>query len=1183
MHVSLRIAPFILICVIASMALSHFRQDRVFALIDKSDPLQTNFTYFKSRVIPVLENRCAVACHGIKEDDYNALINKGEKSEQFYFPFDLKSGIIPDSKHYLGLLYKNLRNPSHKGGKIEYGEDPSFSTLLRYPLSQEFGGKPHRGIDVFTSDQDPDYQVLHRWIAKENGSIPNKHKPLPEEVRFFKDHVLGVLVRNGCFLPSCHGPETFNELKLIPPLPRTDSARGVTAGFSRSMVLENHKRVLGKTVHHVNLSGDPKLSRLIVKNLPISEGGVHQRGGNTQFFESYEDPDVKTLLDWIKLERRALSSKLRSNSKKIPLDQLGKLRGIAFIRGPLHQPQRFFDPDIFWPSSDIYVLEMGEAPNLDRGLPRNLTGYMDAGKKVHIQAMDVRYDARKIVFSMRTEPSSGFRLYEVELDEELKTLSTPRQVSFESKQKAGDQLIHHLDPIYIPGPKDPSGKHLDDVMIAYASNSGGDFTPSLPWGYPGEPDGGTLDEIVDVQRSEAAGTWNGFRLYFAAGPLAGQWRKIIDHRRDPKSQVGSILKLDRPLPMAPDAHSLYVIESREASVLPGYDIWSFIPGSARARDSFLNTNHQMTYTSSQERRPSMRTNGEVMFSSLRNISYQGDLPVFNTAIYRVHAGGFDYHIQGGNRSRYPIFCDSRELPQGLEVRIALDPRNWTGGGAIMLVDHGLGVGIEPDNPLDFIPFSGDSDFKSASSSPRYLPVQLSLLPETGNKAVTHTGFSPGGSFRDPSPLPDGTILVAHTNQPLDHLDKHSDPNWDLYRVKFKESLQSKDGRSVGPFSLTKVHGASSERWSEIHPRPIMVRRREKSRLKQKFATLPKGIKPSFKSGSLRVDKSTWGEVQCYDYPLLESFLTTFAPMGEKIFRSIGQGTPGRVGRKRGALKYVRILKQQPLREVPSPVANANDDPFSTVLGLGIHTPKEIVTEIPLEQDGSFYAQVPSKVPLIMQGLDENRMAVHSMNRWFYVHPGEKLTFSIPRSIFPLRCSGCHGALTGKGSDGGGAPDLVSAGSRVMATWDPVLGTQRLPSNSQKNTSLRIDYRKDIQPLLAQKCVSCHGTKNPAAGLSLVGWPTKHFTVSYENLHQLADPNSPNQSAKLYINERESLSSESYLMEILSGEELMAEGVLKKPGVRHPEGNPLSHDQILVFARWIDLGAAFSDGAEGRLP
>ena len=1110
------------------------------ACTESKIPQSASFQEFKTKIVPILEKRCSISCHGISKDDYEGFIKKDAmNAEAFYFPIDPIKGTIPTKS--LLASYQSTRgwkkdNAAHSN-RINYRETENFSPLLRVPLAEDFGGMPHRGMDIFYSTNEADYKTLSHWVATEIAEYPLPPQILPKEIKFFKDKVLGVMVRNSCFLSSCHGPQVFNDLKLVPPLAVIDPNKTFLEGFSTKMVLHNHKNMLGNVSRFANLGGDVKRSRLLVKNLPINQGGVHQRGGNDQFLTSYDDKDAKILITWLELEKEALSKKLISEGQSIQKEELGYVQGMVFIRGPKHNPRLFFDFDDFFAGSDIYLLKVGKGEELQntKNVPINLTAQFHLKQSVEIQSLDVRYDGKAIVFAMRTQKALGFRLYELLLDNKL-NVKTFKQISFGDAHLKDGTLVHHIDPIYIPG-ENTNKNDLSEISIAYASNEIGDYTASDTWGLLGEADDGDLNTIIDYERTETPGSFNGRRIYIVDGPGKGEWRTIVQHLADEKSVIGSQLILDHPLPFQPDQKMVYVIEKREAKNLSAYDIWHFVP-----KKGFEQTKARMTFSSAQERRPTMRTSGEVMFTSVRNIGYQADRPVFNGAIFRVQAGGFDYHVQGGNRSRYPIYADSRELPSGLEIRLALDPRNYWGGGMLFLVDHGLGINIEPNNPVDNIPFPQIKTKNIYSSPPRFLPAQLPFYPERGKNAVTVTGQSPGGAFRDPFPLANGKILTAHVHNAIDHLDPNANPDWDIYLISFEKSLQSEDAQSTGAKTLHRI--ASTSQFAEYSPRPIMVRLKEKSHTHQKFT---KNAKPKRINGVLRATPETPAEIICFDYPLFQSFLTHFAPVGSRDFHEETNTQK---------YHYVRIIMQvPPHKQDLAPVKN--DDPFATTISQGIHTQKRIVAEIPLSPDGSFYTEVPTNVPLIIQGLNRQKMALHSMNRWFYVQAGEKLTFSIPRTIFTTRCSGCHGALTGKETDGIGPFELVSAASKVMANWDNALNEQKAPfmTNIKSASFIAIDFQKDIQPILETHCVSCHN----AGDLDLRNTPTNNYTVAYESLHQLREPASGNYADKKYINEREALAIESPLIEKIMG---------------HPENNPLTEEELLTLIRWIDLGATF---------
>ncbi len=1128
-------------------------------------PSQASDERFFERVIPILEARCGLGCHGAPADRYLELL---ARTGELLIPIDPTTGRIPDDEALRRLAFDVTRGAWRSEGdgtrdgagdadeagreeridgtpRIDYQAAPEFSGLLRQPLSEAYGGLPHRGHTVFGDPADPDYLALSEWVELELSEHPEPAPALSAAQTIFRDEVIGVLERNGCFLGSCHGAMVSNDFKLIAPLPRLDHSPGAAARLSPRMVAANRAAALGEVARLVNLGGDLGRSRLIVKNLPLSQGGVHQRGGNVQLFEGPDDPDVKTLVRWMTAERAELAGRLTSGGAPVPEQDLGRLQGVAYLRGPRHAPRRFFDLDRFWPGTALMMLPDGA------DAPHTLVG----GEGVEIQGFDVRYDARAVVLSMRTAAGEGLQLHELDLDAELRLVpGSLRRISGGPPRRPDGETIHHIDPIYVPGPGDPQGHVLDDVAVVFASNAAGDWAISDTFGLLGEADEtptGPADRrvIVDRQRTERPGTFDGRRLTIVAGPSKGRWRTIVRHRS------GGRLLLDAPLPGAADPRTVYVIDKLEADVRPAYDIWRTAPGR------WEGTTRRMTFTAAQERRPTMRTSGEVMFTSVRNRGYQADRPVFNGAIFRVMAGGFDYHVQGGNRSGLPLHVDSRELPSGLEVRLALDPRNLWGGGAPLLVDHGLGVHLEADNPVDDLPFTGSSAHHRTSSQ-RFLPAQVPLFDRLADRGITVTGLSPGGSFRDVVPLPDGTLLAAHAKKPLDHLSPDADPDWDLVRLRFAGALQSEDAQRAGPVLLEPIAAASTPDAAELHPRPVTVRIKERPFTHQKFAPHAAGAAPRRIDGVLRMPPDTPAEVECYDYPLLQSFLTHFAPVGGRDLRQ-------------DVFRFVRIVEQiPPTREDLAPIRRegADADPFASAVGLGVHTRQRIVSEIPLEPDGSFYARVPTQVPLIVQGLGPDRMAIHSMNRWFYVQPGERLTLSIPRPIFATRCGNCHGALTGDRKDALGPPDVTTAASRVLATWDEALDERRA---AHPAAPISIDFQRDVQPILQRRCVRCHGGEGaPAGGLDLRPTPDGPWTVAYTSLHRLEEPASGDHGRKRYINEREALSFESPLMELVTGRSLGAHADWVAPGKPHPDDPPLHREEVATLARWIDLGATF---------
>ena len=98
-----------------------------------------------------------------------------------------------------------------------------------------------------------------------------------------------------------------------------------------------------------------------------------------------------------------------------------------------------------------------------------------------------------------------------------------------------------------------------------------------------------------------------------------------------------------------------------------------------------------------------------------------------------------------------------------------------------------------------------------------------------------------------------------------------------------------------------------------------------------------------------------------------------------------------------------------------------------------------------------------------------------------------------------------------------------------------------------------DYRQDIQPLLASRCLKCHGPEKQKGGL---------------RLDQKAAAFKGGDSGERGIVPKRT--AESRLMQLVmskSKEERMP-----------PEGKPLSAGQIDLLKRWIDAGAVWPDAA-----
>ena len=108
--------------------------------------------------------------------------------------------------------------------------------------------------------------------------------------------------------------------------------------------------------------------------------------------------------------------------------------------------------------------------------------------------------------------------------------------------------------------------------------------------------------------------------------------------------------------------------------------------------------------------------------------------------------------------------------------------------------------------------------------------------------------------------------------------------------------------------------------------------------------------------------------------------------------------------------------------------------------------RRLVGEAPVERDGSYHVVVPAEVPLQLQILDADGLALRSSG-WVWVpYKGQQ------------GCVGCH-------EDG----EMTPSNRFVDAIARPA---NRLDSPPEQRRT--IDFRHDILPLVKARCVSCHG-------------------------------------------------------------------------------------------------------------
>lgn len=1093
--------------------------------------------------------------------------------------------------------------------------------LLRMPLGAQAGGAGlfHPGGEIFESSADPDFERLSRWVALD-AAQSGRRAPAPSPAeRFFGAQVLPILARRTCMASTCH---TFNHSSFVPD-PGTSGAdltRPLGERFTPEQVSYNRATAKGLIQSLVYLTGDVEQSRFLKKIIPLQAGGILHRGGNDQFLRGPDDPDYQTLVQWLTLERDEALAGLKSGGQPIPRESVGQLRGLVFVRGRLG-PRRYLDVGQYLPGSDLYLLKLapGQAPQDATFAPVNLTARFHVGREADIREPDIRYDGRAIVFAMRIGEGDHLNLYEIALTDSFDYQEGSLRRLTYGPDSVNGLPVHFTDPTYVADPTDErageGGPNLDRVDLVFAANLSGRVVQSTEREILGEADDGDQATIIDYERPEPDGHFAGWRIHIVAGTNQGEWRTIKRFQnqmfaaaaatpRAPARQA-SVFTLDRPLPARVDASTVYAIERPLASVpgfLPGYSVYGMkLAPKGQEQKTYDQTLTRMTWNLGQELDLSVRTTGEVFFASQRSGVDRYGRPVFHMASCRRHFDTrFSFPTHQGNRSHVPIYADNVELPSGVDLHVGLDADNLWQGGNLIVTDHQMGPDLEAKNPNlftsgvfdpDGAPLTGPADIsntrypfqKRPPSHPRFLFKTIPLLPTRGPRAVSWTGLSPGGVFRDPVPLPDGSILLSYAPGPINHFDPGAAPDFDLYILKGDPSLHPEGGKGSPRVTLVRVGAASLPGTSEVEAQGLYVRLKPKvnagKRPRSEHIIRYPGAAPDTRPATF-LEKN---------YLLIDAIMRDPSPSGKRVAYPQDPVTGETLGPDQliRAVRFVEALPVTPDQAAPLDLSQIqNHDPQSTRIGNGISPLKRIVGECPVYEDGSVYCKVPSYTPMVLQSVNQDGMALRQEARYYFFAPNEPFGVAPSASETFRTCGACMGSVSGKPEDlfGPMLPFSGQAGVEAMARNKGIAPPIGLKVEERRG----IDFVRDVQPILDRRCVACHGQSRPAAGLRLSGEPTRYYNAAYESLMQLEDPRSGWYGRKKYVSERDALAIESYLIAKIYGKQLQTERPLggdrphPSPALLRDAGlaiAPLDEAERRTLSLWVDLGATYL-GAPG---
>lgn len=161
----------------------------------------------------------------------------------------------------------------------------------------------------------------------------------------------------------------------------------------------------------------------------------------------------------------------------------------------------------------------------------------------------------------------------------------------------------------------------------------------------------------------------------------------------------------------------------------------------------------------------------------------------------------------------------------------------------------------------------------------------------------------------------------------------------------------------------------------------------------------------------------------------------------------------------GSVKYIRInsLFNQPTPRVPHR-GWVMDEVAKGVIGT-----------VPVKADGSTAFELPSRTPVQLQLLDENKMCVMNMRSFVYLQDGERAS-----------CVGCH-------------DDRMKSPSPVNYAGVKPFVPQPVPGPDAKKG---FNYVASVQPVWDRYCIRCHGLEKTEGKVDLTGAYLERETERY---------------------------------------------------------------------------------------
>ncbi|MDR0724392.1 MAG: hypothetical protein LBF59_00090, partial [Prevotellaceae bacterium] len=180
---------------------------------------------------------------------------------------------------------------------------------------------------------------------------------------------------------------------------------------------------------------------------------------------------------------------------------------------------------------------------------------------------------------------------------------------------------------------------------------------------------------------------------------------------------------------------------------------------------------------------------------------------------------------------------------------------------------------------------------------------------------------------------------------------------------------------------------------------------------------------------------------------------------------------------RGTVKTLRVIEAPPKRFWTIPIWEA-DTYQRPAMNYNNTNNKRILGDVPVEEDGSAFFEVPADRFVFFQALDEDGMMIQSMRSGTSLRPGETTS-----------CIGCHeGRYEAPTSAKSSYPMALKRAPSRLKEW---YGEER-----------NFGYQTEVQPVWDKYCISCHDFgKKAEKSLNLSADVGLVFNLSYLELRR----------------------------------------------------------------------------------